>query len=93
MSHADPEPLIRALEVIAAAPDSAAALTLYALVSTLEHERTGCLFRLLKLRDLDADQRVIAYGLMECLARGEVGTPAWQAAKARMDGLIRGMAP
>lgn len=93
MSQADPEPLIRALEMIAAAPDSAAALTLYALVSTLEHERTGCLFRLLKLRDLDADQRAIAYGLMDCLARGEVGTPAWQAAKARMDGLIRGMAP
>jgi hypothetical protein len=93
MSQAYPEPLSRVLALIAQAPQSAAALTLYALVSTLEHERTGCLFRLVKLNDLDADQRSLAYGLMECLARGEVGDPAWQAAKARIDGLIRGGAP
>jgi hypothetical protein len=83
------EPLNRVLELMAEAPNSAAALTLYALASTLEHERTGCLFRLVKLRDLEADQRLIAYGLMEASVGGEVETPAWREAKAQMDRLIR----
>ena len=75
---------------VAAAPESAGALTLYALCCTLEQERTGCLFRLVKLRDLDPADRALAYGLMELSASGEVGTAGWQAFKDRLDGLIRG---
>ncbi|MBK1645961.1 hypothetical protein CKO25_15145 [Thiocapsa imhoffii] len=82
-------PLERTLELIENAPESAAALTLYALVSTLEFQRAGCLFKLTKLQDLDDDERATAYGLMELFARGGVGSPAWEAAKTRMDTLIR----
>lgn len=46
---------------IAAAPHSAAALTLYALVSTLEFEQAGYLYKLVKLRDLSGAQRQLAY--------------------------------
>jgi hypothetical protein len=75
---------------IAAAPHSAAALTLYALVSTLEQERAGCLFRLAKLRDLSERQRKLAYALMERIATGGADGPAWRSAKARIDDLVRG---
>jgi hypothetical protein len=92
--HADtamPEdPLQRALAVIEADPESAAALTLYALVSTLEYERAGCLFKLTKLRDLEPGMRQIAYGLMERMAAGGHLDAAWLAAKGRMDELVRG---
>jgi hypothetical protein len=74
---------------IEAAPHSAAALTLYALVSTLEHERAGYLFKLDKLRDLDPAQRQLAFALLELMAeRGNQGAD-WDAAKARMDRLVR----
>ena len=75
---------------IAAAPQSAAALTLYALVSTLEFERAGYLFKLAKLRDLTATQRQLAYRLIEMMAQKQNQGAGWQSAKARMDGLVRG---
>lgn len=85
-----PDPLDETLALIASAPESASALTLYALACTLEHQQAGCLFKLTKLFDLPADHRSLAYGLMELLASGEVGTERWIAAKVRMDDLIRG---
>ncbi|MCB1791081.1 MAG: hypothetical protein KDJ24_12360 [Gammaproteobacteria bacterium] len=77
------------LEQIAAAPHSAAALTLYALVSTLEFEQAGYLFKLVKLRDLSPSQREIAYRLMELMADGNNAGPAWDTAKHKMDAIVR----
>jgi hypothetical protein len=74
---------------IAAAPHAAASLTLYALVSTLEFEKAGCLFKLIKLRDLSPSQRRLAYRLMELMAEGVNGCDRWQFAKREMDALIR----
>lgn len=74
---------------IAAAPDSAAALTLYALVSTLEFEQAGYLFKLVKLRDLSASQRQLAYRLMEMMAEGRNSGEDWRRAKAQLDALVR----
>lgn len=82
--------LQQTLAVVEAAPHSAAALTLYALVNTLEYERAGCLFKLTKLRDLEPPVRQIAYGLMERMAKGDHLDAEWQAAKARLDALVRG---
>lgn len=81
--------LERVIAEIAAAPDSAAALTLYALVSTLEFERAGYLFKLVKLRDLSVEQRGLAYALMELMAEGANRGVDWQQAKATMDELVR----
>jgi hypothetical protein len=83
--------LAQTLAIIEAAPESAAALTLYALVNTLEYERAGRLFKLNKLQDLDAGQRAIAYGLMELSVVGSIGDDAWSQAKARMDHAVRGV--
>ena len=82
--------LARSVALIEAAPESANALTLYALANTLEYERAGWLFKLTKLKDMDAEARDLAYGLMELAVAQGVGDTAWQAAKARMDRAVRG---
>lgn len=74
---------------IAAAPHSAGALTLYALVSTLEFEQAGYLFKLAKLRDLSGPQRQMAYRLMDMMAEGRNSGDDWQKAKAQIDALVR----
>ena len=84
------ETLDRVVDEIAAAPQSAAALTLYALISTLEFEQAGCLFKLVKLRDLTKEQRQLAYRLIESMARSTNAGIEWDRAKQRMDDLIRG---
>lgn len=90
MSTPDPQnPLDAVVALVEAAPHSAAALTLYALVSTLEFEKAGYLFKLDKFRDLDAAQRQLAYGLLELMVAGKVGDRAWQQAKSRLDALVR----
>jgi hypothetical protein len=83
--------LARTVALIERAPESADALTLYALVNTLEYERAGWLFKLTKLKDMDASSRQLAYGLMELAVAQQVGDAAWQDAKARMDRAVRGV--
>ncbi len=83
-------PLQSVIQVILAEPHSAAALTLYALVSTLEIESAGCLFKLTKLRDLDSVHRALAYELMELMAEGGNQGADWEQAKLHMDTLVRG---
>jgi hypothetical protein len=84
------ESLAQTIAVIEAAPESAAALTLYALVNTLEYDRAGRLFKLSKLGDLTPEQRQIAYGLMERSVILGIGDADWAEAKARIDRAIRG---
>lgn len=74
---------------IAAAPHSAAALTLYALVNTLAYENAGCLFKLNKLRDLGAEDRQLAFALIELMVREGNQGPDWEAARAQLDALVR----
>ena len=83
--------LERIVAEIAAAPQSAAALTLYALVSTLEFERAGYLFKLAKLKDLSPAQRQLAYALIDLVLDDGSQGPEWTHAKARMDALVRGV--
>lgn len=85
----DDELLAQVLAHIEREPHGATALTLYALANTLDHPGAGCLFKLDKLKDLDPEARQLAYGLMERMARDEIGGPDWQAARARMDELVR----
>lgn len=86
----DAEQTLQAVvELIEREPHGAAALTLYALVSTLEYPKSGYLFKLDKLRDLDVEQRQLAYALIELMVAGEVGSEAWTRAKAVMDERVR----
>jgi hypothetical protein len=83
------EVLDRVVAEIASEPHSAAALTLYALVATLEFERAGYLFKLVKMRDLSARQRQLAYELIELMIAGDNQGPVWEQAKGKMDALVR----
>lgn len=77
------------LGVIRAAPHSADALSLYALVSTLEFEQAGCLFKLDKLRDMTPAARLLAYRLMDLMVERQNGNQEWCAIKQEMDTIIR----
>jgi hypothetical protein len=85
------EALADTVALIEQAPESANALTLYALANTLEYERAGWLFKLTKLRDMDPAARALAYALMELAVADGIGDEAWQDAKARMDRAVRGV--
>ena len=75
--------------IIRQEPHSARALILYALVNTLAYEKSGCLFKLDKLRDLDASDRQLAYQLMEIMAERENQSEKFTAARQEMDEIVR----
>ena len=77
------------LEIIEADPHGGLSLNLYALVSTLKMENSGYMYMLRKLRDLSAEHRELAYGLMELMARNGNRGEAWEAAVQAMDQAIR----
>ncbi len=81
--------LNRVTERIEAAPQEAQSLLLYALLSTLAHERSGCMFKLTKLREMQPETREMAYGLMELMAAGGNSGAAWDEALARVDAAMR----
>lgn len=78
------------IAIIEADPLSAAALTLYALVSTMDYEAAGCMFKLNKFRDLNTEHRQLAYQLIELMVEKGNEGEQWNAAKQRMDTAIRG---
>jgi hypothetical protein len=78
------------VERVVADPHGGSSLMLYALTSTLRMERTGYLYTLRKLREMDPPTRRLAYGLMELMAEGGNRGPEWEEALARMDSAIRG---
>lgn len=82
--------LDRVVALIESDPRSGQALLLYGLVSTLDTEKGGRMYRLNKLSELAADNRRLAYGLMELTACGGTRSPEWQSAVARIEGTIRG---
>jgi hypothetical protein len=78
------------VEIVRTQPRSAAALNLYALVSTLRMEKSGYMYMLRKLRELDPAHRRLAYGLMELMAEHGNQGEAWEAAVRAMDAAVRG---
>jgi len=77
------------VEIIEDDPHGGLSLNLYALVSTLKMENSGYMYMLRKLRDLSAEHRQLAYGLMELMARNGNRGEAWEAAVQAMDQAIR----
>jgi hypothetical protein len=82
--------LKKVVEIIEADPHAGLSLMLYALVSTLRMENSGYMYMLRKLRDLSAEHRQLAYGLMELMAREGNRGESWEAAVQAMDLAIRG---
>jgi hypothetical protein len=82
--------LQKVVDIVKANPHSGLSLNLYALVSTLRMEKSGYMYMLRKLRDLNAEQRQLAYGLMELMAENGNQGDAWEAALRAMDEAVRG---
>jgi len=81
--------LIRIKTLVEQNSHSAASLTLFALMKTLSSHNHQYLFLLNKLRDLDSQERDLAYALMEIMVAGKNDIPAWNQAVAEIEALIR----
>ena len=81
--------LQKVVDIVRADPHGGLSLNLYALVSTLKMEKSGSMYMLRKLRDLSAEQRQLAYGLMELMARQGNQGEEWDAAVQAMDEAVR----
>ena len=84
------EVLDKVHEIVKASPHSAQALMLFALAKTLDIEKGGHMYTLAKLKDMTAENRQLAYGLMELMANNQSKDPAWTAKLQSMDAIIRG---
>ena len=82
--------LQKVVDIVRAQPHSGLSLSLYALVSTLKMEQSGYMYMLRKLRDLNSEQRQLAYGLMELMAEHGNQGDVWEAAVRAMDEAVRG---
>lgn len=76
--------------IIEADSRSGQSLLLFALVSTLNVEKTGHMYMLAKLKEFTPENRQLAYGLMELMADNRIHDDAWQQAMARMEQAVRG---
>ena len=77
------------VKVIETTPRSGQALLLFALAKTLDVPKTGHMYMLKKLQEMDAETRRLAYGLMEMMAQqGNLGED-WNKAITRMEKAIQ----
>lgn len=71
-------------------PRSGQSLLLFALLATLNVEKTGHMYMLAKLKEFTPENRQLAYAVIELMAKNEIGNEAWQQAYAKMEQAIRG---
>ena len=71
-------------------PRSGQSLLLFALMATLNVEKTGHMYMLGKLKEFTPENRQLAYGVIEMMANNEIGDQAWQQAYDQMETAIRG---
>lgn len=71
-------------------PRSGQSLLLFALVATLNVEKTGHMYMLGKLKEFTPENRQLAYGVIELMANNEIGNESWHQAYTKMEAAIRG---
>ena len=86
MDYPELEEIVQAIE---SSPRSGQALLLFALAKTLDVPKTGHMYMLKKLQEMDADTRHLAYGLMELMAHQGNQGDAWNSAIVRMETAIQ----
>lgn len=77
-------------QVIINDPRSGQSLLLFALVATLNVEKTGHMYMLGKLKEFTPENRQLAYEVIELMARNECSRETWQQAFNKMEVAIRG---
>jgi hypothetical protein len=86
MGYPDLEEIVKTIET---SPRSGQALLLFALAKTLDVPKTGHMYMLKKLQEMDAETRRLAYGLMELMAQQGNQGDDWNRAIARMEVAIQ----
>ena len=82
--------LQKVTELVEADPQSGQALLLFALMSTLNIEKTGHMYMLGKLKEFTPENRQYAYALMEMMASNQIHDDSWQQAMERIGSAVRG---
>jgi hypothetical protein len=76
-------------EIIKAEPHSSQALLLFGLIKTLDIDKSGHMYLLVKLKEMTAAHRQLAYQLMELMADGQIHDDAWTQFVAAVEDTIR----
>jgi hypothetical protein len=76
-------------EIIKSEPHSSQALLLFGLIKTLDIDKGGHMYLLVKLQEMTAETRQLAYQLMELMAGGETVNDAWKQFVATIEETIR----
>ncbi|MDH5369268.1 MAG: hypothetical protein OEW99_04540 [Gammaproteobacteria bacterium] len=71
-------------------PRSGQSLLLFALMATLNVEKTGHMYMLGKLKEFTPENRQLAYAVIELMAQNKTGDDNWQQAYTKMEQAIRG---
>ena len=71
-------------------PRSGQSLLLFALMATLNVEKTGHMYMLGKLKEFTAENRMLAYEVIELMASNESSNDEWHQAYRKMEIAIRG---
>lgn len=85
------EPVLdKIIEQIVNDPRSGQSLLLFALLATLNVEKTGHMYMLSKLKEFTPENRQLAYEVIELMAQGKIGDDNWHQAYSKMEQAIRG---
>lgn len=71
-------------------PRSGQSLLLFALLATLNVEKTGHMYMLAKLKEFTPENRQLAYEVIELMANNSIGNEVWNKAYADIEQAIRG---
>lgn len=82
--------LVKITQEITKDPRSGQSLLLFALVATLNVEKTGHMYMLGKLKEFTPENRQLAYEVIELMACNEINRDVWQEAFNNMEAAIRG---
>lgn len=78
------------LAIVEQNPHSLDSLSLFALMSTLSIEKSGCLYKCVKLRDMSEKARQVAYNLMEEMVSQNNSGEEWQQCLREIEKAMRG---
>ena len=71
-------------------PRSGQSLLLFALMATLNVEKTGHMYMLGKLKEFTPENRQLAYGVIELMAKNEIDNEFWHKNYSQIETAIRG---
>lgn len=75
--------------LVVASPQSSQALLMFGLIKTLDIEKGGHMYLLVKLKEMSAETRQLAYQLMEHMACGRTAGEDWQEFVSTIEAAIR----